>query len=728
MPPAAQAVAVAAAAAATLRQPSGAYGFTDSVVPTEDEAGARGLVVTAPPDRVSRRLKWVLERNTSYPMWSHADYDRGMYDIDVDTARIMWEYEAEAENQRMNEFRWYILERDMSDGEIHPERQAYLAEKAAAEALKARMRTMRMKKKGGKKSKNRTKEARQEYERAEEREMLERAQRAAAAAAMLAEFSDGGCTSDNDDGELLTVGSAPTIAEGRGPAPVPFREAVQEVPDELTVPCEDEDDPIAMVKAELAMVRAASAAVTSKLADYDTADEAVAAAATDSPYDHPAPASADAAVASNPDNPTGASFEQRRSTNDMRDELARVREASLAVEKKLAALPLAANEGNPNTQTETTLERRRSTMDMHEELEEVRAASASVDEQLATLKPLEPATSPGGSVVEDDALEELRAEIAKVRAASMATQKLLAQMDADDGPDALDEVQAQMSAMRTTSPATARPVSLSSLGMDAVDFNEGNTSNRNSAISLVAEGAEATVDGDRPDAAARPGSRLSQVMNSVQVQADGMEANPLYKPAPAPARSAPPAPTRPAPVAPGKKAPRPPRPARPPGRPAPPPPAGGRSRSGSTESASAGGDGADPGGTPSPTTLPTAKKNKKRVSLMLPQAASMQSNIRLSRVGESSLSPSYDANRRISVWNTEKKEEYGVMTLCDLPGPDATGITILKQPPPPSNELFAPTVWLDCVMDLDAVLMANQMWDFDSEDDYSSDDSDGGMC
>ena len=120
---------------------------------------------------------------------------------------------------------------------------------------------------------------------------------------------------------------------------------------------------------------------------------------------------------------------------------------------------------------------------------------------------------------------------------------------------------------------------------------------------------------------------------------------------------------------------------------------------------------------------------KKRVSVMLPQAASLQSNVRLSRVGESSPSQSLAPPRRPhSVWNTEKKQDYGVMTLGDLPAPGATGIKILKQPPTPSGEMFPPTVWLDCMLDMEAVIMANRMWEFDSEEDSDSSDSSDGMC
>lgn len=76
----------------------------------------------------SKTIRWSSSMPEIYPMWCPEDYDRGMEDFDTETARIMWELEAPAEQQRMREFRWMILERDLPNDTIHPERQAYLEE------------------------------------------------------------------------------------------------------------------------------------------------------------------------------------------------------------------------------------------------------------------------------------------------------------------------------------------------------------------------------------------------------------------------------------------------------------------------------------------------------------------------------------------------------------------------------------------------------------------------
>eukprot|EP00041_Stephanoeca_diplocostata_P028501 m.810345 g.810345 ORF g.810345 m.810345 type:complete len:745 (+) comp23385_c0_seq1:323-2557(+) len=66
---------------------------------------------------------------TWHPTWCHADYDRGG-DFNVETARVMWELEADEETRRQLEVRWAHLERSLPDGEMCDERRAVLEQEA----------------------------------------------------------------------------------------------------------------------------------------------------------------------------------------------------------------------------------------------------------------------------------------------------------------------------------------------------------------------------------------------------------------------------------------------------------------------------------------------------------------------------------------------------------------------------------------------------------------------
>lgn len=71
------------------------------------------------------------------------------------------------------------------------------------------------------------------------------------------------------------------------------------------------------------------------------------------------------------------------------------------------------------------------------------------------------------------------------------------------------------------------------------------------------------------------------------------------------------------------------------------------------------------------------------------------------------------------------EEDYAVMPLRSLLMVDlAIPKSALKAPPPPSDEMFPPTIWLGVVHEQQAVEIANAMWGLETEYFSSSEDSD----